>query len=128
MTQLQDHDHRLIREIGLRNVLSYGPQTAPIPLGSLNVLIGPNGSGKSNLIEAVALLRAAPGNLRDVISNSGGVSEWIWKGDSKAEATIDAVFSNPHGSQPLHHVISFRAENQAFRLVDERIENELPST
>lgn len=124
MTQQPNQDSSLLREITLRNVLSYGPESSPIPLGSLNVLIGPNGSGKSNLIEVITVLRAATGDLRNAISNSGGVSEWIWKGNPTAEAIIDAVFSNPRGNQPLRHVISFKTENQTFHLVDERIEDE----
>ena len=42
-------DKRFIRTLRLRNLLSFGPDTPPIELGSLNVLIGPNGSGKSNI-------------------------------------------------------------------------------
>ncbi|MFN0109621.1 MAG: AAA family ATPase, partial [Blastocatellia bacterium] len=124
MTQQQNQDSSLLREITLRNVLSYGPQSSSISLGSLNVLIGPNGSGKSNLIEAVALLRATPADMRTAISNSGGVSEWIWKGNPKAEASIDAVCSRPSGKPHLRHVVSFQAENQFFHLTNERIEDE----
>ena len=40
----------LIRHLGPRNFLSFGPDNAGIDLQSLNVFIGPNGSGKSNLI------------------------------------------------------------------------------
>lgn len=70
----------LISEIHLQNLLSFGPDAKPIPLGPLNVLIGANGSGKSNLIEAIGLMRATPTeNLRDVISNGGGINEWCWK-------------------------------------------------
>lgn len=122
----------LLREIAPRNFLSYGPDAETIPLGRLNVLIGPNGSGKSNLIEAVCVLRAAPNDatpkdIRSVISRGGGVREWIWKGGSPGEpASISAVFANPGGNQPLRHVLRFRAEDQAFRLADERIENETP--
>jgi predicted ATPase len=132
MTQIPNEENLLIRELTLRNVLSYGPQTEPIPLGSLNVLIGPNGSGKSNLIEAIALLRATPNateprDLRTIISRGGGISDWIWKGNSVGTASIDAIIGNPRGDQPIRHVLEFRAEKQAFRLVDERIENEQPN-
>jgi predicted ATPase len=112
--------------------LSFGPQTKPIALGGLNVLIGPNGSGKSNLIEVIALLRATPNSaasnqdLRKVISDGGGISDWIWKGNPDEAASIEAIISNPRGSQLLRHLLTFRAENQAFHLVDERIENEKP--
>lgn len=118
------NDKLMMRVIRPRNLLSFGPNTEPIALESLNVLIGPNGSGKSNFIEAVSLLRAAPGDIRAVIRRGGGVGEWIWKGEPEGEASIDAVISNPHGRLPLRHVLAFRKENQTFRLVDERIENE----
>ena len=51
---------RLLRAITLQRLLSFGPETETLELRGLNVFIGPNGSGKSNLLEAVALLRAAP--------------------------------------------------------------------
>jgi len=124
---------RLLHALTLRRLLSFGPETAPLELRGLNVLIGPNGSGKSNLLEAIALLRAAPNrvspnDLRTVIGRGGGVGEWIWKGDPKGVATLEAIVDNPHGSQPLRHVLAFRAAQQTFRLDDERIENERPYT
>jgi predicted ATPase len=98
-----------------------------LPLGNLNVLVGPNGSGKSNLLEAIALLRSAANDLRPVILRGGGIGEWIWKGAPRADATLDAVLSHPNSSQPLRHVLTFRAEQQTFRTEDERIENEWPN-
>lgn len=115
-----------LQSISLRNVLSFGNGGEPIPLGSLNVLIGPNGSGKSNLIEAVALLRATPNDVRSVAQRGGGVGEWIWKGTSGEAATIDAVITYPSNSLPLRHTFAFRARNQAFAIEDERIENTEP--
>ncbi len=112
-----------IVNIELRNLLSFGPDTEPIDLKSLNVLIGPNGSGKSNFIEALSLLRSAPVDIRAVIRRGGGVGDWIWKGNSEGFASINVVIRNPQGSMPLRHVLAFRNENQSFRLVDERIEN-----
>jgi predicted ATPase len=121
-------DKLLVREITVRNLLSFGPETAPLPLGPLNVLIGPNGSGKSNLIEALALLRATPGDVRAVIRRGGGVREWLWKGSAaKDMAYLDVVLNYPAGVQPLRHVLQFYGENQGFRLDDERIENEQPN-
>ncbi|MCX6680104.1 MAG: AAA family ATPase [Methanothrix sp.] len=114
----------MIVEIGLSNLLSFGPDTQPIALKSLNVLIGTNGSGKSNFIEAVSLLRSAPSDIRAVIRRGGGVSDWIWKGDPEGVASIDIVTRNPQGSMPLRHVLAFRKENHAFSVVEERIENE----
>lgn len=114
----------LLCSIKPNNILSYGEQQADIRLGPLNVLIGTNGSGKSNLIDIIALLRSSANGLRDTVRNGGGVGEWVWKGNSQDVAVIDAVIHNPTGSQPLRHVLAFRAEQQAFRLEDERIENE----
>ena len=121
---VKDDEMRTIVEIGLRNLLSFGPDTEPIALKSLNVLIGPNGSGKSNFIEAVSLLRSAPSDIRAAIRRGGGVSDWIWKGDPEGVASIDILIRNPQGNMPLRHVLAFRKENQAFRLEDEHIENE----
>lgn len=127
---------RLLQSIALGNFLSFGPEMPCVPLGNLNVLVGPNGSGKSNLLEAIALLRscvnipastAREGNdLRSVIARGGGIGEWVWKGAPRGNATLEAVFANSSGSQPLRHVLAFRAEQQMFRLEDERIENERP--
>lgn len=70
----------LFQSLKLTNVLSFGPETEPVHLGPLNVLIGPNGSGKSNFVEAIGLLRAAPRDLAAPIREGGGIGEWIWKG------------------------------------------------
>src|SRR5437879_2223812 len=115
---------RLLQSIALGNFLSFGPEMPRLPLGNLNVLVGPNGSGKSNLLEALSLLRSAPNDLRSVILRGGGVSEWVWKGAPQGSATLEAIFFNPGVAKPLRHVLSFRAEQQSFRLEDERIENE----
>ena len=47
----------------LRGILSFGPETAPLEMRSLNALMGPNGSGKSNLVDAIGLLRSSPTKL-----------------------------------------------------------------
>jgi predicted ATPase len=114
----------MIVEIKLSNLLSFGPDTEPLGLENLNVLIGANGSGKSNFIEALSLLRSAPNDIRAVIRRGGGVGDWIWKGDSEGVASIDVVAKNPQGSMPLRHVLAFQKENHAFSVVEERIENE----
>jgi predicted ATPase len=116
----------LIREITPRNILSFGPEPVPLELRALNVLIGPNGSGKSNLLEVLGLARATPGDVRSVLRRGGGVREWIWKGDPHSAASFDLVIENPGGPPPLRHVFEFAAEQQAFRLTDERIETQHP--
>jgi predicted ATPase len=129
-----NQDKRLLREIRLTNLLSFGPAAEPLLLERLNVFIGPNGAGKSNLIEALALMRATPvlpqatsnADVRGVVRRGGGATEWIWKGAKDKAAEIEMVISNPKGQQPLRHCFAFRGDAHGFRLDDERIENERP--
>ncbi|MFH1009350.1 MAG: AAA family ATPase, partial [Candidatus Latescibacterota bacterium] len=93
--------------------------------GKLNVLIGPNASGKSNLLEVLALLKAAPTNLPEPVKEMGGVREWMWKGTSASgEASIEVIVENPRGRQPLRHGLSIADHGGRFEVVDEWIENE----
>jgi predicted ATPase len=134
MEQTVNSDSRLLRQIKPGNMLSFGPGTPSLELENLNILIGPNGAGKSNLIEALALMRATPvpsqttsnGDILGVVRRGGGVQEWIWKGAKGLPASIELVISNPGGKLPLRHVFAFRADEQGFRLHDERVENEEP--
>lgn len=73
---------RLIEKIRLRNILSFGDKGEEITLEPLNIIIGQNASGKSNLVDVIKLLRSLPENkgLIDLMSKSGGIREWIWKG------------------------------------------------
>ncbi len=114
----------LLVELVLRNLLSFGPDTKPIPLRSLNVLIGPNGSGKSNLLEAISLLRSAPKDLSAPVKEAGGVRDWLWKGAKSPTATIEAVISNPEQDEmPFRHSFSFVEHGKRFEVTGERIEN-----
>lgn len=115
-----------LKEITLRNLLSFGPETESLPLKSLNVLIGSNGSGKSNLIEAISLLRAASTHLAAPVRDSGGIRDWLWKGDSNALASLDVVIGYPKSNIPIRHKIVFSESMQKFELIDECIENEKP--
>ncbi len=117
---------RIIRTIRLNNILSFGPGDAELPLEPLNVLIGPNASGKSNLIEALALLAAAPWDIQAPIREGGGVRDWLWKGAPSAAATIDATL--PHRGMPLRYRLSFIETGARFVLVDEVVEDEKPRT
>src|SRR5438132_9728851 len=99
---------RVLQEIRLRNLLSFGPETEALPLERLNVFIGANGSGKSNLIEALALMRATPvlpqatsnADVRGVVRRGGGAAEWVWKGAKEEPAALELVVSNPTGPRP----------------------------
>ena len=116
----------LLESIQIRNLLSFGPSTERLTLGPLNVLIGPNGSGKSNLIDVIGLLRSAPRNLSEWVSQSGGIRDWLWKGAISPTAQIDAIVSYQSHQLPLRHVIEFAETAQHLELRDERIENSEP--
>ena len=120
---------RFIQSLKLAGLLSFPPDMEPFELESLNVLIGPNGSGKSNLIEAFELLRALPTDIATVLSEGGGVSEWIWKGAPsvpRMDLTIDQLHKSrgvwsPNAS-PLRYRLDFREEAGRVRILDEAIE------
>lgn len=134
MKESDQKDHRVLRSIKPRNLLSFGPETPALELEALNVFIGPNGSGKSNLIEALALMRATPiapqaksnGDVRGVLRRGGGPHEWIWQGAKDEPATVELIINNPKAKHPLRHLFGFLADAQAFRLYDERVEDEAP--
>jgi predicted ATPase len=116
----------LIKSLRIRNLLSFGPDTEAIPLAQLNVLIGPNGSGKSNFLETISLLQAAPKDLSAPVKEVGGVRDWLWKGASKAVASLEVMLENPREDMPLRHILKFTEHGSRFELIEERIENELP--
>ena len=116
-------DSRFIRTLQLGNLLSFGPESPPIELGPLNVLIGPNGSGKSNVIKAIDPLRASATDLVAPIRAGGGTEEWLWKGiEQRPVAKVSATIRLPDLKIPLRHRFSFGAIRQRFALVDEQID------
>jgi len=121
-------DKRFLRTIKAQNILSFGPDSPELELQSLNVLIGPNGAGKSNLIETIALLQAAPGNLLEPIQTGGGIGEWLWKGsDTAPTAGIDVTVFYPQGKMPLRHRLELAMVGQRTELADEAIEDAGPA-
>lgn len=115
----------LIKHLKISGLLSFGPSGIDLPMNQLNILIGPNGSGKSNLMEALALLKAAPTNLPEPVKEMGGVHEWLWKGNSSAkEALVEVIVNNPHGKQPVCHGLRIADHGGRFEVVDEWVENE----
>jgi len=116
----------LLKSIQIQNLLSYGPDTEPLELRSLNVLIGPNGSGKSNFLEAIGLLKAAPENLAAPVKESGGVREWLHQSSSagklaNTEAKIEVVVDTPNSATDLRHTIWFTEHGQRFEVIDETV-------
>ena len=115
----------MIHRLKVSGLLSFGPQGIDLPMEPLNVLIGPNGSGKSNLLEVLALLRAAPRELAEPIKRGGGIWEWLWKGDeSLGKATLEAFVDDPEQGSPLRHVLEFTDHGGRFEVTDECIECE----
>jgi predicted ATPase len=88
----------------------------------LNIIIGPNNSGKSNLIESFELLRNAPLKLQNAFRESGGISDWVWKGAKEKPAASLAVTVNYPEKQNLRYIISFTVNSQRFEMIDECIE------
>ena len=118
-----------MHRIALRNILSFGPDAQELALAPLNVFIGPNGSGKSNLIDAIGLLQAASTDVAKRIRESGGVGDWIWQGEPKAEsAHVEVVTPNPTASPLLRYRFEFAEQGQAFLIVHERLADEEPTT
>ncbi len=113
----------LITEITARNLLSFGPEGISLPLKPLNVLIGPNGSGKSNLLDVISILQAAPNHIAKPIRDTGGIRDWIWKGNPRESATIEAFVKYPHGNVSLHYRVKFTERAQRFEMVHEFIVN-----
>src|SRR5258708_8414704 len=110
ITRLHYNDHCeddvLIRRLHVSGLLSFGRSGIDLPLQGLNVLIGPNGSGKSNLLEVLALLRASPRSISELVRSTGGVSEWLWKGESSSHmASICAHVDYPIGNHPIRHLL-----------------------
>ncbi len=134
-----------LKSLRLDGLLSFPPDSEPIELQPLNVLIGPNGSGKSNLIEGIELLHATPTSFASAIRDGGGVREWLWKGDDAGvagsiEALIDLNFASrltTYGvdtfampgaglsrfRSDIRYRVAFAALGQRLEVTDEVIEN-----
>ncbi len=123
----------ILRSICPRNLLSFGPDTAPIELRNLNILIGANGSGKSNLIEIIALLDNATRDLTVPIREGGGMGEWLWKdgrGSSKKKAgtstigSVDVMVSPAHGDIPTEYFLAIGKSGFNVDVVEERLQSQ----
>jgi predicted ATPase len=126
-----------LKSITLQGFLSYGPLASAVLLSPLSVVIGPNGSGKSNLVEALSILRAVPRDLPKPISKGGRVKDWLWNDGANAssEAKIEVViaegqmakFASNGDNQSLRYELTFGSQGDRFIVLDERVENELPT-
>ena len=102
-----------IESIAPRGLLSFGPDTPPLELRPLNVLIGPNASGKSNLIDVLRLVRSLPSDMQAPIRGGGGIEGWSWTGpapdtDPSADPSLELITSPVVSFQSYRHRLVFR--------------------
>ena len=103
-----------IQSITPRGLLSFGPDTPPLELRPLNVLIGPNGSGKSNLLDVIRLVRSMPTDMQEPIRMGGGVDGWTWNGLAPGIDPSLTLTAQSFGSdEPLDHHIAFAGIKKA---------------
>ena len=114
-------DVRLLRSITLRNILSFGPDTPPLELRALNVLIGPNGSGKSNLLACLSLLPALATDWSTPFRAGGStIKDWFWKGQTGQLASLE-VSIEPNQIEYLVHRIDFDEIDYQARIQRETV-------
>ena len=125
----KNNNNNFLKSIKLTNFLSYGSKGTEIKLKPLNVFIGANASGKSNLIQALRILKAASQDdykksIAGLISDRGGISNWIWKGESKdkiAEIQVHAD-SDPRMKLKIQYNLKFHeTSNGRFELIEESL-------
>ena len=107
-----------LSSLTLQNVLSFGAE-AKVDLEPLNVLIGPNGCGKSNLMDIVALLKAAATtDLSDEFRGDG--LEWPWKDEE--EMTLRVQSDWIYVGNVFHHDMLVRVhESGAYDIFSESL-------
>src|ERR1700686_1777586 len=98
----------MLGSLTLENIFSFKKTT--VELRGLNVLIGPNAVGKSNLIEAISLLQAAPGDLNVAILRQGGVRVVC----SLATASPIAAIQCEINGEPLQYRLEFSQVGSGF--------------
>ena len=115
--------NKLLDSLHLKSFLSFGPESRPVPLTNLNVLIGPNGVGKSNFIEAVEPLHATPADFSGAIRIGGTPNDWIWLGGTEATAAhVEAELSPVRFTPLLRYAIEFSQIGERLEIVDEVLE------
>jgi len=116
-------NNKLLDSLQLKGFLSFAPQSEPVGLTNLNVLIGPNGVGKSNFIEAIELLRATSADFSGVIRLGGTPDDWIWHGGKGAAAArIEAILSPVDDTPELRYAIEFTESAGRLEIADEVLE------
>ncbi|MGA2034744.1 MAG: AAA family ATPase [Thermoguttaceae bacterium] len=116
-------NNNLLNSLQLKGFLSFAPNSEPVGLTNLNVLIGPNGVGKSNFIEAIELLHATPGDFSGVIRLGGTPNDWVWHGGKGATAArIEALLSAVNRSPELRYALEFTDSAGRLEIADEVLE------
>ena len=118
----------MLHRLKVAGLLSFGPKGVDLPMEPLNVLIGPNGSGKSNLLEAIALLKAAMTDLAGPIGRRGGPTEFFWKGSDGLQASdmltanIETIVDfDVRPTRALQHVLEIGGHGGLITVDDERV-------
>ncbi|WP_375418291.1 AAA family ATPase [uncultured Hymenobacter sp.] len=115
-------DVRLLRSLTLRNILSFGPDTPPLELRALNVLIGPNGSGKSNLLACLSLLPAMSDDIsRQFREGGSNLKDWFRKDQFPQWAELRMTIA-VNTSNSLVHQIQFTEGEYRPRIQQESIQ------
>ena len=112
-----------IKSLHLKNILSF--RDTKLDLQPLNVLIGANGSGKSNLIDVMALLQAAPGDLAGFLRRNGPTGDWVWKGSGWEDtpfqlAEVKVRFDNP--GHPFGYELGLLTQKDRVHSLAERLD------
>ncbi len=119
-----------LKSIKINGLLSF--KDVQLEMRPLNVLIGPNASGKSNLIEVIAMLQAVPRDLSGFFRRSGGIHDWLWKGDESgingnAAGEVEVIINQARvGQMPLRYVLSVSEQRLQLDIREERLEYEEP--
>jgi predicted ATPase len=115
--------NKLLSSLQLKGFLSFSPNSEPVSLTSLSVLIGPNGVGKSNFIEAIDWLHATPADFSGVIRLGGTPNDWIWHGGKEATAArIEALLSPANATRELRYALEFTESAGRLEIADEVLE------
>jgi len=115
--------NKLLNSLHLKGFLSFAPESEPVALTDLNLLIGPNGVGKSNFIEAIELLHATPADFGGTIRVGGTPGEWIWRGENgPSAARIETLLSRVNNTPELRYAIEFGESGGRLEIVDEVLE------
>lgn len=94
-----------IKQLELKNFLSFGPDSPAMEFGPLNVIIGANGSGKSNLLAGMDLLRRLPGGLDAAMMAAGELDSLVWNRVA-APVRLRQVFHG-HAAQEFDYQFEF---------------------